>query len=59
MSRSTQKMRALVLLLVFALGYLALPTLSAAQTSSSSAKSSLAIPVTGSVAPSATSGPLQ
>ena len=56
--QSQHKVRAIVLLLVFALGYIALPTLSAAQTSSSSAKSALAVPVTGTVAPSATSGQL-
>ncbi len=55
---TNQKLRALTLLLLFTATYLVLPMTATAQTNTSSAKSALAIPVTGTVSPSTTSGPL-
>ncbi len=52
------KFRALTLLLLFTATYLVLPLMASAQTAQSSAKSALAIPVSGTVAPSANGGPL-
>ena len=53
------KLRALLLLLVFTAGYVALPAaIAGAQTNNAAAKSSLAVPVTGTASPSSISGPL-
>ena len=52
------KFRALSLLVLFTATYLLLPLMASAQTNTSAAKSSLAIPVTGTASPSTTSGPL-
>jgi hypothetical protein len=52
------KLRALLLLVVFTAGYLVMPAMAGAQASIAAAKSSLAVPVTGTASPSATPGSL-
>jgi hypothetical protein len=54
MNPKNPKLRALLLLVVFTLGYIALPTLAGAQANNSAAKSSLAVPITGTASPSST-----
>lgn len=51
---TNQKLRALLLMLVFTFAYVMMPAMATAQTSNSAAKSSLALPVTGTASPSST-----
>lgn len=56
---ANSKLRALLLLVVFTTGYLVMPAMAGAQASNAAAKSSLAVPVTGTASPSmSTSGSL-